>query len=343
MTHGTVSNWYKSEGATIEKGEPIVEVTTEKVVYDIEAPISGVLHKIVVHEGTEVAVAGVLGIIWAEGESVPLEPQVKNNERKDRILASPAAKRLAREHSINLEDIKIKTGSRITEDDVKRFIEEMMSTPKVTEEITLTGIRQVVAERLSQSARTAPHSMIIMEVDMTNVVKLHQEEKITYTSFFVKAAAQALIDVPLMNSTIYEDKIKILKEINIGVAIATEKGLFVPVIKHTDQKTIANVALELAEITNKAREGKLTKEEMSGGTFTITNLGMFGVEVFMPIINPPEAAILGVGRIVDKVVVRDSKIKIRPVAQMSLTFDHRIVDGVPAAKFLSSIKKYLET
>ncbi|MDH5532753.1 MAG: 2-oxo acid dehydrogenase subunit E2, partial [Candidatus Bathyarchaeota archaeon] len=153
--------------------------------------------------------------------------------------------------------------------------------------------------------------------------------------------AKALTEHPIMNSTLEKDQIKIFEDVNIGVAVATEKGLVVPVIRNADKKELKKISSTLKELVEKARDGRLTREEMSGGTFTITNLGMFGVDMFTPIINPPETAILGVGRVVEKPVVVNKKIVTKPMMHMSLSFDHRVVDGVPAAHFLEKVKQIL--
>lgn len=354
MKTGTVVQWFKKEGETVQKGEPIVEVLSEKVTYDVEAPESGVLRKILAIEGTDVPVAETIGIIAAPNEQIP-ETEVAEVEAvpereliekvEERIVASPAAKRLAREHNIDLAKV-MGTGpeGRIVEDDVKKFLEETAGVaPRVREVIPLTGIRKTTAERVSLSARTAPHSTITMEVDMTEAVKLHEETQASYTDMLVKATAQALREHPIINSTLENEQIKIFEDINIGVAVATEKGLIVPVLHNADKMSLSNITSALKLLVEKTREGKLAKEDLTGGTFTITNLGMYGVDIFIPIINPPETAILGVGRITEKPVLVDNQIKMKPVMQLSLSFDHRVVDGVPAAQFLQKVKYVLES
>jgi len=347
MTEGTVVQWFKKEGERVEKGEPVVEVLSDKVTYEVEAPASGVVLKILAEEGVDVPVAETLAIITAPDEELPevevvAEAPVERVE--ERILASPAAKRLAREYDVNLARV---TGTgpegRIVEEDVKRFVEGAKVAPRVREVVPLTGIRKTAAERVSLSARTAPHSTITMEVDMSNTAKLREKFKVSYTDILIKAVAKALTDHPVMNSTLKKDQIKIFEDVNIGVAVGTEKGLVVPVIRNADKKEVEEISSTLKKLVEKAREGKLTRKEMSGGTFTITNLGMFGVDVFTPIINPPETAILGVGRVVEKAVVVDKEIVVKPVMQLSLSFDHRVVDGVPAAYFLQKTKQILES
>jgi len=362
MKEGTVIQWFKKEGDTVKKGEPLVEVLSEKATYEVEAPASGVLRKILADEGIDVPVAGTLGIIAAPDEELPqieviaaapvieAEEAVAVAERKveerieRRIIASPAAKRLAREHGIDLTQIR---GSgpdgRIVEEDVRRLIEEMKIMPRVREVIPLTGIRKTAAERVSLSARTAPQSTITMEVDMSNAAELRGRVGVSYTDMLVKAVAKALTEHPIINSTLEEGKIKIFADINIGVAVATEMGLIVLVIRDANEKSLTEISSTLKELVEKAKQSKLAKEELTGGTFTITNLGMYGVDVFTPIINPPETAILGVGRAAEKPIVVEEKMVVRPVMQLSLTFDHRVVDGAPAAEFLQKVKQNLES
>jgi len=353
MKSGTVVQWFKKEGETVQKGEPLVEVLSEKVTYDVEAPESGVLRKILAMEGTDVPVAQTIGIIAAPDEQIP-EAEVAGVEAvvereliekvEERIVASPAAKRLAREHGVDLAKV-VGTGpeGRIIEDDVKRLIEGTRVAPRVREVIPLTGIRKITAERLSLSARTAPHSTITMEVDMTNAVKLREETQASYTDMLVKAAAQALREHSIMNSTLEGEQIKVFEDINVGVAVATERGLVVPVIQNADRMSLSDTASAIRLLAEKAREGKLTREDLTGGTFTITNLGMYGVDVFIPIINPPETAIMGVGRVTEKPLVVSGQVVTKPVMQLSLSFDHRIVDGAPAAQFLQRVKQILES
>jgi len=361
MKAGTVVQWFKKEGETVQKGEPIVEVLSEKVTYDVEAPESGVLRKILAIEGIDVPVAQAIGIIAQPDEQIPeteLAPATPEEAAKveavtereliekaeERIIASPAAKRLAREHDVDLSKV-VGTGpeGRIGEDDVKKFMEETRVAPRVREVIPLTGIRKTTAERVSLSARTAPHSTITMEVDMTNAGRLHDEKQVSYTDMLVKATAQALREHRIMNSTLEGEQIKIFEDINVGIAVATEKGLVVPVIHNADRMALNDIASAFRLLVDKAKEGKLTKEDLTGGTFTITNLGMYSVDVFIPIINPPETAILGVGRVSEKPAVVNNEITTKPTMQLSLSFDHRVVDGAPAALFLQNVKHILES
>jgi len=359
MKEGTVVQWFKKEGDPVQKGEPLVEVLSEKVTYDVEAPESGLLRRILVGEGSSVPIDQAVGLIGSADEPItqteieestpprkteaaaPMLPSPE--EAAERVPASPAAKRLAKELQVDLTQVK---GSgpegRIVEDDVRLYSEQFATKPKVLEIIPMVGIRKTTAERLSLSARTAPHSTVVMEVDMSNAAKIHKETQLSYTEMLVKAVATALREHRIMNATLEDEQIKVFEDINVGVAVAAENGLVVPVIRNADSKPLNEIASVLRELIEKARLGKLTREDMGGGTFTITNLGMYNVDLFIPIINPPETAILGVGRVVEKPVAVNGQVTVKPTMQLSLAYDHRIVDGAPAAKFLQTIKQILE-
>jgi pyruvate dehydrogenase E2 component (dihydrolipoyllysine-residue acetyltransferase) len=349
MKEGTVGKWYKNEGETIEKGEPIAEILSEKATYDLESPATGIVRKILVQAGTDTSVNSVLAIITAPDEPFPqasVEPATNFvvTGSEGRILASPAAKRLAKEQGIDLATVK-GTGpeGRIDEDDVKRHLDERSgSQPRIKEVRVLSGFRKTSAERLTTSFRSVPHSTVAMEVDVSNASKLHEKLKISYTAIIVKAVAKALIEAPLLNASLDGDKVKIFEDINVGVAVATDNGLVVPVIRNSNQKTLKEIDCEVIEMTAKAKEARLSKEDVSGGTFTVTNLGMYGVDFFIPIINLGEAAILAVGRITEKPVAVESRVEIRPIMVMSVAYDHRIVDGAPAAQFLQNVKEKME-
>jgi pyruvate dehydrogenase E2 component (dihydrolipoamide acetyltransferase) len=350
MKEGTVGKWYKKEGDSVEKGEPIAEVVSEKATCDLEASSSGIIRKILVEAGVDAPVNAVLAIIGTRDESISeLEAQAEalqtgETEGEKQVVASPAAKRLAREYQIDLSMVH---GSgpegRITEDDVSRLIEPKTGFQlKVKQIMPLSGFRKTAAERLSTSFRTAPHSAIAMEVDVTKAAELHGRLQVSYTAIIVKAAATALAEMLIVNSTLEGDRIKIFADVNVGIAVATPNGLVVPVIHNADQKTLENIDAAVLELTEKAQVAKLSREEVTGGTFTVTNLGMYGVDFFIPIINPPEAAILGVGRIVEKPISVSGKVEAKAMMMLSLVYDHRIIDGAPAAEFLRKIKAKLE-
>ncbi|MDH5634330.1 MAG: 2-oxo acid dehydrogenase subunit E2 [Candidatus Bathyarchaeota archaeon] len=361
MKTGSVVQWFKKEGEQVEKGEPIVEVLSEKVTYDVEAPAAGVLRKILAEEGMDLPVDATLAFIATPGEELPeseietvpsvdhVKEGVAKEETevgtvKERVLASPAAKRLAREQNVDLTQLR-GTGpeGRIVEEDVRRRIEGQPElAPRVKEELPLTGIRKTTAERVASSFRTAPHSFIIMDADMKNAEKLREKTGASYTAILVLALAKALRENPTVNATLKDGKIRVYDDINVGVAVSTEKGLVVPIIRNADKKQLAQISSELEELAEKARQGKLSKEQLTGGTFTVTNLGMYDVDMFLPIINPPEAAILAAGRIVEKPVIVNEQVVAKPLMTLTLAYDHRIIDGAPAAVFLGKIKKILK-
>ena len=359
MKTGTVIQWFKKENEAVQKGEPLVEVLSEKVTYDVEAPASGILRKIITEEGLDVPVDQTIGLIGTADENIPQEatepepaeesvaapPQPQGSEEiSERVLASPAAKRLAKELNVDLKQVK-GTGpeGRVAEDDVRSFAEQLGGKPRVQEIIQMVGIRKTTAERLSLSARTAPHSTVVMEVDMSNAARIRKETRLGYTEMLVRAVASALREHRMMNATLDGEQIKVFEDVNVGVAVAAEKGLVVPVIRNADKKSLTEIASVLQTLVDKTRQDELTKDDVTGGTFTITNLGMYDVDVFIPIINPPETAILGVGRVVEKPVALNGEVTVRPMMQLSLAYDHRIVDGAPAAQFLRAVKKILET
>jgi len=349
---GTVGKWYKNEGETVEKGEPILEVISEKATYDLEAPSSGVLRRILVKEGIDVPVDTLLGIItlpseaFSESDLTGTGMEQAHLEVEGRTLASPAAKRLARERGVDLSLVRGSgPNGRIGEEDVGAFLAGttgQAETPKIKSVIPLSGFRKTTAERLSASFRSAPHSTVVMEVNASRIKELHERQRVSYTALIVRAAAQALAESPLINSRLEGEQIKIFEDINVGLAVATDNGLVVPVIRNADKKKLAEIDSEIAQLTEKSKQGQLHREDMTGGTFTVTNLGMYDVDFFTPIINPPETAILGVGRIVEKPIVIDGKIEACPVMMLSLSYDHRVMDGAPASVFLRKVKEKLE-
>jgi pyruvate dehydrogenase E2 component (dihydrolipoamide acetyltransferase) len=350
MKEGTVGKWYKKEGETVEKGEPIVEVVSEKATYDLEAPSSGILRRVLVEAGLDVPVNATLAVItmpdepYEEIEATSGTKETAEPEGGGRVLASPAAKRLAREHGINLSTV---AGSgaegRIAEEDVQRVIKQKAGTmPRVKQIIPLSGYKKTTAERLSKSFRTAPHSTVVMETDMSKATELHEKTQASYTAIIVKAVARALRQFPVMNSTLDGSNVMVYEDINVGVAVATENGLVVPVVHNVDGKPLREIDAAIRELGEKARLTGLSKEDLTGGTFTVTNLGMYDVDLFTPIINPPEAAILGIGKTTPRPVAVDDSVEIKPILMLSLSYDHRIVDGAPAAQFLKRVKQEIE-
>ena len=376
MTEGKVTEWLKKEGDAVQKGDGLFEVETEKLTSVVEAQDSGVLRKILVPEGSDVPVGGVVGILTMAGEefteeAVSAAKPVTVEERREpagvekpeemreiREKISPLARRLAEEYGVDI--LKVKgTGleGRIVKEDILRAAqekrpEERVELAKVAEIRQMSVPRKVIAEKLSRSHVTAAHVTITTSVDMTEAMALRErlapeiERKtgtaVSYTDIIVKVVSGVLKEYPILNSTLEGDKIKLFADINIGVAVALEDSLIVPVVHNADRKSLAEIATYLNEKIEKVRRGQLSVDEVAGGTFTVSNLGIYDVEVFTPIINPPECAILGVGKIIQKPWVVDDKVTIRPMATLSLSFDHRIIDGAKAAAFLQTLKENLQ-
>lgn len=374
MTEGTIEKWLKKEGDRVEKGEPLLKILTEKINFQYESPASGILRKVLYKEGAVVPVTTPIAIIAEEGEALPeielaktqapspeqapaaaVRTEVKTTGK--RIFASPAAKKAAEEQGVDLSSLQ---GSgpegRIVLADIagsagKALVAE---TKRKTAEkvIPLTGIRKIIAQRMTESFRDVPHFYLSVEVDMSAVRNLREKVKdevekrakvkLTVTDILVKIVASALKSNPIMNSRFAGDQIHLLDEVNMGVAIALEDGLMVPVVRRADQKTLAEIASNIRNLTKKAKRGKLSLEDVTGGTFTLSNMGMLGIDMMSPIINPPECSILGVGRTIEKPVVEKGEIKIKPMAWLTLSSDHRIVDGAAAGFFLNRIREIIE-
>jgi pyruvate dehydrogenase E2 component (dihydrolipoamide acetyltransferase) len=271
------------------------------------------------------------------------------------VLATSAARQLALEHGVSLDEIQgTGVGGRITEQNVLDFVGSRSKAPPpsavaptAVRVIPFTGMRQAVAEHMVESLHAMAQLTLQTEADATELVKLRIQLKaefdLTYTDLLVKAVARALRQHPLLNSTLIGDEIHLLEPIHIGIAVALEEGLIVPVLRDADKRTVQEIAQEARRLAQGARDGSLSVDEVTGGTFTITSLGAYGVDGFTPIINSPEVAILGVGRIVEKPAIYQGEVARRSLMVLSLTVDHRIVDGTPAAEFLRTIKELLET
>jgi pyruvate dehydrogenase E2 component (dihydrolipoamide acetyltransferase) len=348
----TILTWLKQEGDEIKEGEPLVEVETSKAVVTLEAPTTGILKRIYFREGEKVPVGTVIALIMLPGEEMPQEPA--RPERR-RIKASPAAKALAAEMGIDLSLIK-GTGpnGRIVVEDVKRALaakETQITVPSI--EKAREAIRRSIAEKLSAAWQSTPRVTLFARADATALVKLRKllnEEaerlgkvSISFNDLLVKITALQLKRHPYMNVRFSPEKVvEQMAEINIGIAVHTSRGLLVPVIKNADKKTIWQIAEESRALEQAARDGTITPANLEGSTFTITNLGMYKVEFFTPIINPPECAILGMGVIQETPAVVNGQVVPQLTLPLSLVFDHRLVDGAPAAEFLLDLIKSVE-
>ncbi|MDR7865820.1 MAG: dihydrolipoamide acetyltransferase family protein [Sporomusaceae bacterium] len=407
MTEGTVGKWFKQVGEKVTAGEILAEISTDKITNQIEAPADGVLLAVLVPEGGVAPVQAVLAVIGAPGEKIdaaiaevaaapaqaaPAQAAVAVASvtvpaaGDGRVIASPLAKKLAKEQGIDLALVTgTGPGGRVVEQDILAYAARRAAAPKASPlaakiaaetgvdlaaiakdgrimaadvraavpvqapaaAIPLAGMRKIIAERMSLSWQTAPHVNLTVEVDMTAAGRLKDTlaavgAKASFTEIIVKCAAKALGEFPMVNASLINGAIVQHDSVNIGVAVALENGLIVPVIKNAAAKTVGQIREDIASLSAKARQGQLGPDDYSGGTFTVTNLGMFGTDHFTPIINPPESAILGVCRIVKRPVVIGDEIVVRPMANLCLSFDHRLVDGALAAKFMSRMRALLE-
>ena len=424
MTEGTVSKWLKKVGDEVKEGEPLFEVETDKLTNTIEASASGVLRHIFVEEGTTVPLFAKLASVAAADEDISAlvgdaapaaaaaapeaaaaapAPAAPVRAPGERIVAAPAAKKLAKELGIDLalvpgtgpngritlDDVKnykpapaapaaeeepkkkasplaaavakdlgidlekVEAKDRVLAEDILRFLENTREKADAPEEaareelVPMNGMRKAIAKNMLNSHMTSPTVTANLSVDMS-AMKAYREQlksqdiKVSYTDLLVKFVAKALMEYPLLNCSVEDNKIRYKHYVNMGVAVALDNGLVVPNVADADKKSLTEISAEVKELAKLAREGGLPMEKLRGGTFTITNLGMYGIESFTPIINQPEVAILGVTTMEDRAVVRDGAVVIRPMMTLSLTFDHRVVDGSVAAEFLQRVKTLME-
>lgn len=431
MEEGTITKWLKQEGESVEKGEPLLEVMTDKANMEVEAPASGVVRKIVAAEGATVPVKDLIAIIGSADE--PIGDLIDSNGRTaegapaevpepvavasassaaetatpqttagGRIFASPRAKKTAAEQGIDIALLAGKgTGpdGRIVEKDVIAFAAVAPAAPKITplagkiaadmgidaaslvgtgpsgkirrddvvraiapkqagkrgigRTIPYSGVRKAVGENVAQSIRTSPHVTLVTEVDMTAATELRNQllpeiqkrygTRLSVTAIVVKAAALAILDHPIVNSSLTDKEIIVHDDVHIGIATALDNGLVVPVVRDADRKELHEISEEIKTLAAKARAGNLGREEMQGGTFTVSNLAAFGIDVFNPIINPPQSAILGVCRAVQKPAIVGGQVQVRSMMNLCLSFDHRVMDGAPAAQYLARVKEILES
>ena len=410
ITEGTITKWLKKVGETVERDEPLFEISTDKVDAEIPSPAAGVLTEIKFPEGTTVTVNTVVAVIGggAGKAAAPAAPAAaapakaaapvaavaetaavaSTSASGEKVRSSPLVRKIAKDNNVDLGQVA-GTGSagRITKGDIQGYLENPAATkpaaaaapvaapipaaapaptpakavapaPTPGELVPMTKMRSIIARRMVESKQTSPHVHTVFKVDMTRIVRLREKEKskyeqrngvkLTYMPFITRAAIVALRKHPIVNGSVEGDAIRYNKNINIGIAVALEWGLIVPVIKQAEEKNFLGVARAIVDVAGRARGKKLAPDEISGGTFTLTNSGIFGEQFGLPIINQPQSAILGIGGMSKEPMVLTDKdgtdsIAIRTIQYFSLGFDHRIVDGADAGKFMSDFKAYLET
>jgi 2-oxoglutarate dehydrogenase E2 component (dihydrolipoamide succinyltransferase) len=416
IAEGTIVRWIKKVGDTVDRDEPLFEISTDKVDAEIPSPGAGVLSEIKVKEGETVPVNSVVAVIGGAGdvsasaadaaaagpataspsrgqsevpeaaagqpEAAPAVAAVaagsdegpRSREELRRQKSSPLVRRIAKEHNVDIQQIN-GTGisGRVTKNDILGYIQgggasaapsaRPVSAPaggahvpaykpgERVEIVPMTIMRKKIAEHMVMSAHTSPHVYSVYEVNFGQLAKLRDKKKgeyeragakLTYTGLVAKAVVDALRAFPVFNASIDGDKIVYKKDINLGIAVALDQGLLVPVIKNADEKNLLGLSRAIDDLATRARSKKLNPDEVQGGTFTITNPGVFGAVYGLPLINQPQVAILGMGGIEKRAVVIDDAIAIRPTCHISLGYDHRLIDGADAGRFLSYVKERLE-
>ncbi len=380
MKKGVVTKWLKAEGDAVQEGKELFELATEKITAVVPAPASGLLGRVVATPGAELPVGALLALIGESGDAFPPTEELAAAQpaagpaptptavaapaataaagRGTGAPASPAARRRAKELGVDIGLVPPSApGKRIMTEDVEAFAAAGQQPAPEAEPapagqvLPFTGIRKVVAERLSESLLTMAQVTVSREVDAGALVARRAELaagfeaatgiRLTYTDLLVETVARLLTEHPLLNATLTEQGIVSPPAVHMGVAVALDDGLIVPVIRDAQRRPLAEIARDRSDLAAKAQAGTLALDEIEGGSFTISNLGSFGADAFTPIVNPPQCAILGVGRIVDKPAAVSGRVEIRPMLWLSLTFDHRIVDGAPAARFLQQLGERL--
>ena len=387
VTEGTIVRWMKKVGDSIDRDEPLLEITTDKVDAEVPSPAAGVVVEIRAKEGETVAVNHVVAVIGAPGAIVttpaanpasaasastpalsapanhaPAEIRpAASSEELARERSSPLVRKIAKEHNVDISQIHGSgIAGRVTKHDILDYLEDGSRTGQAGHAVhvqpgdrveTISVMRKKIAEHMVLSRRTSAHVHTVFEVNFSHIARIRDARrveyeraggKLTYLAFIIKAVAAALQAVPLLNSSLDGDSVIYHKDINIGVAVALDWGLIVPVVQHADTKDLPALSRAISDLAARARTKQLSPDEVSGGTFTITNPGMLGAQFGMPIINQPQVAILAVGAIEKRPAVVDDAVAVQTMAYLALGFDHRIIDGAVADTFMSRVKHALE-
>ena len=378
ITEATVSKWLKKVGDSFDADEPLVEIETDKITVEVPAPSAGSITEIKVEEGVDVNIGGVLALLGDQKTSntsstskdVPKKETVieeKKEEKPNKEVEtspdgnnkklSPSVQKMIAENDLSADKIpSSRTDGRLTKGDVFNFMSnpsKKTSSSKEREEVVrMSKIRKTIATRLKESQNTAAILTTFNEVDMSEIMKVRESKKedfverygvkLGFMSFFVKAVVSSLEEFPAVNAEIREENIIYKNHFDIGIAVGTEKGLVVPVLKDADTMTFGDIEKNIVELSTKAKEGSLTMDDLTGGTFTISNGGVYGSMLSTPIINRPQSGILGMHNIQKRAVVVDDEIVIRPMMYLAFSYDHRIIDGKESVGFLVSIKNLLE-
>ena len=369
VTEATVSKWLKQVGDPVKADEPVVELETDKVSVAVPSPETGILSEIKIQAGSTVNVGAILGSVGAGTASVvkkepvkapePVKPKIVEVPVSKKEILSPAVKRIVEEKRIDISTI---SGSGRDGRILKGDLLESMGLPSVPssaratkgdeERVKMTRLRATIAKRLKEAQNNAAMLTTFNEIDMSRIIEMRAEYKdgfqkrygvkLGFMSFFVRSCVEALKAFPIINAEIQQDEIVYKNYYNIGVAVGTEKGLVVPVVRDADELSFADIEKKIIALGEKAKLGQLSIEELQGGTFTITNGGIYGSMLSTPILNPPQSGVLGMHNIVQRAVVVEGKVEVRPIMYLALSYDHRIIDGKDAVSFLVRVKEYLE-
>jgi pyruvate dehydrogenase E2 component (dihydrolipoamide acetyltransferase) len=360
---GKVVRWLKAEGETVAKGEALLEVETDKVTVELESPADGILAGISAAEGADVPVGETIAFVLAVGETLPepvaavpaeVAPVVPRPSRSEavvqapaggrrRSLASPKARRIAAERGVDLAALAGSgPGGAVVAADLD-------GSAAASNGVTVPAIWRLMAERTTQSWQSVPHFYLRREVDASRLQSWRAaarsrpgQERASHTDLLVRLVAEALRRHPRVNSSWSDGAVVRSERINVGIAVAVDDGLVVPVVHDADRLSLADTVARRIELVDAARAGRLRPEDVTGGTFTVSNLGMYGVDSFDAIVNAPQAAILAVGRVADRVIPVDGQPAVRPVLQLSVSFDHRVVDGARGAEFVETLASLAE-
>jgi len=381
IAEGTIDRWLKKEGDSVVKGELLVSILTEKVTVEVPAEVSGVLLKILCPAGTKVKVGQTIAIIGAAGEKVEEVPRIAEVQYtalsqsqavalhnagagQGDLKVSPLALKMAEEHGLDIRQVAARyPGEKIGKKEILGFLEERKGkdvqketlapeVPQEEEVRPLSGALRAMAEHMALSTRTAARVTTMAEVDMTELVRLREalREKfkqdygvsLTYVPFVIRAICQGVKEFPILNASLRGEEVVFHRSVHVGIAVDTGESLLVPVIKEAAKKGIVELSREALQLTEKARAGKLTLREIQGGTISLTNAGVYGALLATPIIHQPQSAILWMGKVMETPVVREGQIVIRSMMYLCLSYDHRIIMGAQAVRFLQAVKKSLE-
>lgn len=335
MTEGTLVEWLQPAGSTVAAGDPLYQLETDKVSLTVDAPEAGRLEQLV-PAGATVAVGTVVGRLTATRADA------------DDVRASPAARRLAKRLGVDLASIG--GGRRLRQADVQAYASIASAEPVQPGGVALSGRRKVIAERMRASLQQTAQLTIAMEVDMTEALRFHAQlrallpepQRPSITDLVVRAAVLAMREHANLNATLQDGRLTLHSAVHIGLAVDAEEGLIVPVIRDADRLDMKSLAEQTKQLAQRARDNALSLDDLQGATFTVTNLGSLGVDVFTPIVNTPQVAILGIGRVFARVALEQQQPVERQAMVLSLSFDHQAMDGAPAARYLQAVKRLLE-